>query len=82
MHVFHDYLEKEILPPDDILLPVYQSKDSESTATTNQAVSADADANTSLTMAEIIASENSDSQTAGSIQLAVDNVSDNNSTDA
>jgi len=82
MHVFHDYLEKEILPPDDILLPVYQSKDSESTATTNQAVSADADTNTSLTMAEIIASENSDSQTAGSIQLAVDNVSDNNSTDA
>lgn len=80
--IIADRHEKEILPPDDILLPVYQSKDSESTATTNQAVSADADTNTSLTMAEIIASENSDSQTAGSIQLAVDNVSDNNSTDA
>lgn len=74
--MFYDYLEKETLPPEDSLLPSSQSKDSESTVATN-----DTDTNTSLPVTDIIASENSDSQTAVSTQLIMADVTEN-STDA
>lgn len=70
-----------MLPPDNILLPASQSKDSESTVAASEAISADTDTDTSLMVADNFASENSGSQTGVSIQLAFDNVGDN-STDA